>query len=125
MFVEWSREPMFTRAFWPLTCAAGVLLGRFAGGRAERPLDSWFDLRHHQFHRAHRRLARCRTDFEREAHMDRMGRADLANQLFGNRLDIADQEIVVDLFEWRLVGERLIDQDRTLHDLLPPPQARG
>jgi hypothetical protein len=28
-----------------------------------------------------------------------MGRADLADQLFSNRLDIADQEIVVDLFE--------------------------
>ena len=52
---------------------------------------------------------RGRTDFEREAHVHRMGRTDLADQLFGDGLDIADQEIVVDLFEWRLVGERLID----------------
>jgi len=39
--------------------------------------------------------------------MDRMGRTDLADQLFGNRLDIADQEIVVDLLEprhWRHQG---------------------
>src|ERR1700732_116280 len=33
-------------------------LGRFASGRADRPLDPWFDFRHHQFHRAHRRLVR-------------------------------------------------------------------
>jgi hypothetical protein len=56
--------------------------------------------------------------------MDRMGRADFADQLLGNGLDIAGQQIVVDLLELWLVGEWLIDQDRTLHDLLPPPQAR-
>ncbi|HWO87074.1 MAG TPA: hypothetical protein VNN75_11385 [Stellaceae bacterium] len=54
-----------------------------------------------------------------------MGRTDLGSQLLGHGLDIADQQIVVDLFEWRFVGEGLVDQHRSLHDLLPPPQARG
>jgi hypothetical protein len=35
-----------------------------------------------------------------------MGRTDLADQLLGHGLDVADQQIVVDLFEWRFVGGR-------------------
>jgi hypothetical protein len=38
--------------------------------------------------------------------MDRIGRPDFADQLFGHGLDVADQQIVVDLFEWRFVGGR-------------------
>jgi len=38
--------------------------------------------------------------------MDRIGRPDFADQLFGHGLDLADQQIVVDLFEWRFVGGR-------------------
>src|SRR5207237_5095520 len=56
--------------------------------------------------------------------MDRMGRTDFADEFFRNGLDIADQEIVVDLFERWLLRERLVDEHRTLHDLLPSPQAR-
>ena len=97
-------------------------LCRVAAELAERPFDPGPNLAHHQLHRAHRRLMRGRTDFEREAHVHRMGRTDLADQLFGDCLDIADQEIVVDLFECRLFGERFIDQHSPLHDLLPPPQ---
>src|SRR5438045_2214991 len=46
-------------------------------------------------------------------------------QLLGYGLDITDQQIVVDLFEWRFVREGLVDQHRSLHDLLPTPQTRG
>src|SRR5215469_7693646 len=55
--------------------------------RAKRPLDPWSDLGHHQLHRAHRRVVRSRADLEREAHMDRMGRADFADEFFGDGLD--------------------------------------
>ena len=54
-----------------------------------------------------------------------MGRPNLTDQLFGHGLDVADQQIAVDLFEWGFVGERHVNQHGTLHDLLAPPQARG
>src|ERR1700738_5103230 len=47
-------------------------LCRVAAELAERPFDPGPDLAHHQLHRAHRRLMRGRTDFEREAHVHRM-----------------------------------------------------
>src|SRR6516164_10810665 len=64
-------------------------------------------------------------DLEPKAHVDGMGGTDLADQFLGHGLDIADAQIAVDLFERRLVGERLVDQYRALHDLLPSPEARG
>src|SRR5580704_18968992 len=79
--------------------AACCSLGRAASERAERPLDPRPDLGHHQLHRAHRSLMRGRADFERKAHVDRVGRTDLGDELFGDGLDVADQEIFVDLFE--------------------------
>ena len=77
---------------------------RVAAELAERPFDPGPDLAHHQLHGADRRLMRGRTDFEREAHVHRMGRTDLADQLFGHGLDVADQQIVVDLLEWGSSG---------------------
>jgi hypothetical protein len=55
--------------------------------------------------------------------MHRVGGLDLGHKLFCDRVDIADQQIVADLFERRLVRERPINQLRAFHDLLAPPQA--
>jgi hypothetical protein len=57
--------------------------------------------------------------------MRRVGRTDLTNQLLGHGLDNADQKVLVDLFERWFVAARFVDQRRTLHDLLPAPQARS
>ena len=78
--------------------------------RPERLFDPRLDLADHQFHRAHRRRVQGVADLERKAHMHGLGRADLGDELFGNRVDIANQQIVVDGFERWLVGERHIDQ---------------
>jgi hypothetical protein len=36
--------------------------------------------------------------------VDRVGRPNLTDQLFGHGLDVADQQIVVDLLEWGSSG---------------------
>src|SRR3989442_14982048 len=100
-------------------------LRRDSSERPERLFDPRFDLADHQFHRAHRRRVRRVADLERKAHMYGLGRADLGDELFGNRLDIADQQIVVDGFERRFVWGRDIKQYRGLHGLLPAPEARA
>ena len=84
------------------------LLRRAANERTEHPLDPRPNLTHHQLHRTHRRLVRGGADLERKAHVDRISRTDLTDQLLGHGLDIADQQIVVDLFEWGFVRERLV-----------------
>ena len=66
---------------------------------------------------------RSSADLERKTYVDRVRRPNLTDQLFGNGLDVADQQIAVDLFEWGFVGEWHVNQHRTLHDLLSPPQA--
>src|SRR5205823_12722454 len=101
------------------------LFRRGASERSKGIFDPRLDLADHQLHRAHRRAMRGRADLEREAYMRRFGGADFVHQLFGHGLDIADQQIVADLFERRLVRERAIDELRALHDLLAPPEARG
>src|SRR5215204_307628 len=82
------------------------------GQSPERAFDARLDLADHQLHRAHRGLVRRVPDLERKAHMHRAGGLDLGEELLGHGLDIADQEVVADLFERRLVRKRLVDQLR-------------
>ena len=49
---------------------------------------------------------------------------DLTDEPLRDRLDVADQQVVADGLQRRLVGERHVDENRALHDLLPAPQAR-
>jgi hypothetical protein len=44
------------------------------------------------------------ADLKRKTYVDRLRRPNLTDQLFGNGLDVADQQIAVDLFEWGSSG---------------------
>ena len=105
--------------------ASSSLFCSIPNRRAQNLFYFWLNLADHQLHRPHCRLVLGVAHLERETNVDWMGCTDFANQLFGHGLDIADQQVVADWFKWRLVGERLVDQQCTLHDLLPPPQAGG
>jgi hypothetical protein len=50
------------------------------------------------------------ADLKRKKYVDRLRRPNLTDQLFGNGLDVADQQIAVDLFEWGFVGEWHVKQ---------------
>ena len=55
--------------------------------------------------------------------MDRMGRADLADQLLGHGFDIADRQVFVDCLERLLALGRHVDERDAIHHLLPIAQA--
>jgi hypothetical protein len=48
----------------------------------------------------------------------------LGDELLSDRVDITDQQLVVDGFERWLVGEWDIDQHGAVHDPLPAPETR-
>lgn len=73
------RQRVHSRPSSILWGLAGKSFRRARSGQAERPLDPRLDLTHHQLHRAHCRLVWGGTDLERKAHVDRVGRTDLAD----------------------------------------------